>query len=113
MRCAPSELRPLLDADRRLLERRFGHRLLDLRMFGSRARGDADPESDVDVAVVVAGLTDGERAEAIDLALEAWRTVGTDAPLIHPLAWSESQAAERRAAERRIALDIEREGIPV
>ncbi len=112
MRRVPAELESLLWTYRRLLERRFGARLQSLRLFGSRARGDAEPDADVDVSVVVAGLTDAERAEGIDLALEAWRQAGPDAPLIHPLLWSDRQAEDRKAAERRIALDIEREGIP-
>ncbi|MBN1774145.1 MAG: nucleotidyltransferase domain-containing protein [Deltaproteobacteria bacterium] len=108
----PSELRPLLAAYRRLLEGRFGARLQGIRLFGSRARGDAEPDADADVAVVVAGLTDAERVDGIDLALEAWREAGPEAPLIHPLLWSDRQAADRKAAERRIALDVEHEGIP-
>jgi predicted nucleotidyltransferase len=35
------------------LERRFGERFVALYLFGSRARGDHEPESDVDVAVVL------------------------------------------------------------
>ena len=35
------------------LERRFGERFVALYLFGSRARGDAEPDSDVDVAVIL------------------------------------------------------------
>jgi uncharacterized protein (UPF0332 family)/predicted nucleotidyltransferase len=42
----------LADLERRL-ERRFGERFVALYLFGSRARGDHDPDSDVDVAVVL------------------------------------------------------------
>ena len=34
---------------------RFRHRFVRLILFGSRARGDARPDSDVDVAVVLRG----------------------------------------------------------
>jgi predicted nucleotidyltransferase len=102
----------LLAEYRKLLEKRFGSRLLKLRLFGSRARGDNEPDSDVDVAVVIQGLIDAERAEVIDLAFTAWRTVG-EAPLIQVLAWSDTDESDRVAAERRIAFDIETEGIPV
>lgn len=44
----------LADLDRRL-RKRFGPRFVRLILFGSRARGDARPDSDVDVAVVLRG----------------------------------------------------------
>ena len=112
MTSVPPALQPLLSSYRQLLERRFGDRLLDVRLYGSWARGDADDDSDVDVAVVVAGLTDAERSDAIDLAFAAWRSAGPDGPLIDPLVWSDTHRADRLAAERRLALDVEREGIP-
>jgi predicted nucleotidyltransferase len=42
----------LADLKRRL-ERRFGERFGALYLFGSRARGDHEPDSDVDVAVIL------------------------------------------------------------
>jgi predicted nucleotidyltransferase len=51
----PSELHATLQAYRRLLERAFGARLRAMRLFGSRARGDADVDSDTDVSVIVDG----------------------------------------------------------
>lgn len=112
-RALPEDVRPVLVAYRDLLDRRFGNRLVSVRLFGSRARGDCDPESDADVAVVIRDVTDREIAQAVDLAVEAWRCIGFDAPLISPLVWSERDEAEYRHAERRLALDIEQEGIPV
>jgi hypothetical protein len=65
------------------------------------------------VCIVVEGLTEGERTEAIDLAFTAWHQTGQRAPLLSPLVWSEAERAARLRAERRIALDIAREGRPV
>ncbi len=45
------------------LRARFGGRVERLALFGSRARGEANEDSDVDVLVVIEGLTSGEGRE--------------------------------------------------
>ena len=50
------ELREALDAYVVALRRRYGDDLVSVVLFGSRARGEAKPESDVDVLIVVRGL---------------------------------------------------------
>lgn len=92
------------------LERRFGGRVRAVTLFGSRARGDAEPDSDVDVLVVIDGLTEDERGAAVDLAFDVRRAEG-GGPLLSPLVWSEAQWLARLHAERRIAIDIARDGI--
>src|SRR5690606_38370813 len=52
----------------RRLRARFGSRVVDLRLFGSTARGEAHEESDVDIAVVLDTVDWDTRAQAIDLA---------------------------------------------
>ena len=47
------EIAALLADLKRRLERRFGDRFVALYLFGSRARGDHRPDSDVDVAVIL------------------------------------------------------------
>jgi predicted nucleotidyltransferase len=42
-----------------ILRREFGDRLVSVVLFGSRARGEARPESDIDLLVVVRGLPEG------------------------------------------------------
>jgi predicted nucleotidyltransferase len=107
----PADLEQSLREYRRLLDAEFGPRLRSLRLFGSRARGDADPDSDADVSVVVDGLTEAERGRVVDLAMSAWRNAGARGPLISPLPWSDAEQKRRRESERRIALDIDRDGI--
>ena len=109
----PSDLEKTLEEYRRLLEMEFGRRLKSLKLFGSRARGDAEADSDADVSVVVAGLTETERTRVVELAVDAWRQTGCRGPLISPLPWSEAERERRRTAERRIALDIDRDGVPL
>lgn len=48
-------VRHVLSDLKRRLQRRYGERFAGLYLFGSRARGDAEPDSDVDVAVVLRG----------------------------------------------------------
>jgi predicted nucleotidyltransferase len=52
----PDALRIDLDRYVALLEGRFGSDLVSVVVFGSRVRGQAKPESDIDVLVVIRGL---------------------------------------------------------
>jgi len=45
----------------------FGGRLSDVILFGSYARGDHDPESDVDLLAVINGPADGDRDFVVEL----------------------------------------------
>ena len=51
----PAELEPLLSDLRTELKDLYGDRLLQLVLYGSQVRGEAHPESDVDVLVVLDG----------------------------------------------------------
>ncbi|MGH2731757.1 MAG: nucleotidyltransferase domain-containing protein [Actinomycetota bacterium] len=67
LRLSPEERR-WIEAFRDRVHEMLGPRLRDLRLFGSQVRGDAGPESDIDLLVLV---EDGnwETAEAVvDLA---------------------------------------------
>jgi len=86
----------------------FGDRLRELRLFGSYARGDADEDSDVDVLVLIDGLTDLEIGV---VATEAAPVIlATGAPLA-PLPMSSERFAELRRTGRPLAIDLDREGI--
>lgn len=52
------DIRTLLAEYRARLERLYGPRLVKLVLFGSRARGDAGPDSDIDVLIVLKGPLD-------------------------------------------------------
>ena len=53
-----SELTPVLQTLRRDLAHALGAQFNRLLLFGSRARGEARPDSDIDVLVVVNGAVD-------------------------------------------------------
>ena len=52
------DLRPLLDELKQRLSDLYGDRLVDLILYGSQARGDAEEGSDIDVLVVLKGEVD-------------------------------------------------------
>jgi predicted nucleotidyltransferase len=45
--------KPIIEEFKRRIEQRFPGELIRLVLFGSKARGDATPESDVDLLVVI------------------------------------------------------------
>jgi predicted nucleotidyltransferase len=90
------------------LRNRFGKAVIEVRLFGSFARFEADEESDVDVAVVLERADWNTRREVIDLATD----VGFPFDLrISPTIF-ERQTYERwREQERPLVMDIERDGV--
>ena len=88
----------------------FPERILSVTLFGSRARGDADPESDVDLLLVV-------DSESPEFRSQLWR-IASDVSLEHNLVISVRVFAQERWAEtRRLRLPFYRavaaEGIPL
>lgn len=80
----------------------------EIVLYGSRAKGDFDQDSDIDVAVIVPGLT----REKKDQILEAVAGVEFDhSRAISALVFSKSDFDRLYERERRIALDIKHEGI--
>lgn len=77
-------------------------------LFGSKARGDDDEESDLDVAVIVNNLDRTIKRQVIDVVV---RIEFKHDVVIGSWVVSSEEFEKLRSRERRIALDIEREGI--
>jgi uncharacterized protein len=92
------------------LEIMLGDRLVLLVLYGSRARGDYERSSDVDVAVIVRDLDRKLKLQILqavaEIELEHLVPLST-------LVMSEDSYTDLLRRERRIALDIQREGVPL
>jgi len=88
----------------------LGDRLVRFVLYGSRARGDYDSDSDLDVAIVVRDLTRVLKHQILDIVAEIEFKYLIP---ISTLVLSEEDFDRLRERERRIAFDIERGGIPI
>jgi predicted nucleotidyltransferase len=99
--------RELEDLKKRLVQV-LGPQAFKMVLFGSRAREDYGEESDVDVAILVQGLT----REMKRLILDKVAEIELDYLLpISVIVFSEDEFAYLKKRERRLAIDIEKEGI--
>ncbi len=90
------------------LRGRFGDRVAECALFGSRSRGEAHEASDLDVLVVVDGLCSAERREIAHLAGDMLTRHGV---MVAPFALSRARMLELRGRERRIAREIDRDAV--
>jgi len=88
----------------------LGDRILKLVLFGSRAHGDHSAESDIDIAVVVRELGRDSKDRMLDAVADSERKYLIS---LSTRIFSEEEFNRLKKRERRIALDIEREGVPL
>ena len=103
-----AEIGSAVAAFRAALEARFGARLREVRLFGSRARGDHRPDSDIDLLVLVDDLTWREAIEAIHLGTEVELRTGV---LLSPLPHATAEFQRLRELETGFARDVDRAGV--
>lgn len=92
------------------VHRQFGEQILSVTLFGSKARGDSDAESDIDLLVLV-------KQESWELRSALWR-IASDVGLMYTLVISVRVFARERWAEtRRLRLPLYRaiaaDGVPL
>ena len=92
------------------LNERFGARLRELKLFGSRARGDSHEESDLDVAIVVDDLA---ASEAREVGYFSGDLLTEFCVVVSPFVVSTAHMDHLRTRERAIAFEIERDGVPL
>ena len=105
----PEENRALMEL-KDILAYLLGDSLVSLKLFGSRARGDYDEESDIDIAIIIRGLSRKLKNQILTQVAEV------ELKYLVPLStivFSEEDFNHLKRRERRIAQDIEREGIPL
>jgi len=90
------------------LRARFGARVLRVILYGSRARGEGDAESDLDVLVVVDG-EDWRFHDAIaDESVEPWLTHGA---LISPITMDHKEYEQLQEWQTLFYRNLDRDGI--
>jgi uncharacterized protein len=107
---APEPILAALRDFRSGLHRRFGDRLRELRLFGSRARGDARQESDADVLVVLDEVSRPDFVTVMDLCGDVLAGHGV---LVDPFLISAEAASKHRMQKRPLMTEIDREGRPL
>jgi predicted nucleotidyltransferase len=91
------------------LEALYGDRLVKLVLYGSQARGDAEPDSDIDVLAVLKGPVQ------VGTEIERGSTVTAPLSLEHDVVISCVYVQEDRYKRDRgpLLLNVEAEGVPV
>ncbi len=88
----------------------LGDRLVRMVLFGSKARGDFQKDSDIDVAIIVKDLDRKLQDEIYTIVAKVeYKYLRS----IASIAFSEEHFNDLLERERRIARDIQDEGIPI
>ncbi len=103
------EVRSILKELRRRFEAIYGDRLVKMILFGSQARGDAEPGSDIDVLVVLKGEVDP--CEEIDRTLDHAVELLLERNCLVACIFVSAEDYERERSP--LMLNVEREGVPV
>ena len=105
-----SAIKDVLAELKNRLQEFLGERMVRLVLYGSKARGDYDRDSDIDIAIIVRGLERELKSRILDIVSDIEMEHLTP---LSTLVLSEEDFESLKKMERRIALDIEKEGIPL
>ena len=90
------------------LRARYGDALVDVRLFGSCARGEMREDSDVDVAVVLEQVDSRTKRDVIDLSADVGLAHNV---LLSATVLDRATFEHWRRQERALVMDIERDGL--
>jgi predicted nucleotidyltransferase len=99
---------PVLAMVRSALEQLYGARLSKIILFGSRARGDAQRDSDYDIAVILCDLRD--RSREMDRLADISCTIQADTDAVVNFVPIDADALDH---EDLFMHNIRSEGVPV
>jgi predicted nucleotidyltransferase len=85
-------------------------RLVELRMFGSKARGDSDKESDIDVLVVLEDYDWNTRMAVVDLCTDISIDHGV---LLTPVLYTRAEYDSGLTRVTPFYQAVAREGVPI
>lgn len=112
---ARTELDHLTDSERETLtdflaglRHRFDGQVRQVILFGSRARGDAEPESDMDVVVVLRKVDVAASKGVRHLAVEVWLRHGI---YVSTRVWSQAHWLRLEKLQTLLYQNIRRDGI--
>ncbi|MBI5428542.1 MAG: nucleotidyltransferase domain-containing protein [Nitrospinae bacterium] len=103
------ELQPILTELRERLTDLYGARLQQISLFGSQARGDSTPGSDIDVLIVLRGEVDP--AEEIARTGDITSGISLDHDVVVSCVFMSSDRYETEQSP--LLLNIRRESVPV
>jgi predicted nucleotidyltransferase len=84
--------------------------LVELRLFGSKARGDSDAESDIDVLVVLEDYDWDTRMAVVDLCTDISIDNGV---LLTPVLYSRAEYDSGLTKVTPFYQEVAREGVPI
>ncbi len=110
-----SRLTHLADKERQMalafvdkLQQKFKNQLISAILFGSRARGEAEPDSDLDMLVVMSQADLKIRKAIHHLAVEVWLEYGI---YLSILVWSQSHWYKVAQLDTSLYQNIQQDGI--
>ncbi|MBI3328311.1 MAG: nucleotidyltransferase domain-containing protein [Nitrospinae bacterium] len=103
------KLKPILTELRRRFESLYGERLVQMVLFGSQARGDAEAGSDIDVLIILRGSVDP--GEEITRTGELTASLSLQHDVVISRIFISSE--QFTSGQSPLLLNVRREGLPV